>query len=856
MHEVTLGTLRSLRARARRLLETVQNDLSPYVQTDGTFRRKPDSPPGEINVTTTCSCLMALALTNSYAEFYRGREAGGAVAIFARLVGAPWMSSGLGANNAFTTTLILRTFGFLEQERLRRPTSSQAHQTVHKKRWELHLGITDAVGLARRLAARDDTASEYVWLSLTDRTRQLVSKALGTTEPGDTILRPEELRNVLAVDLRRLIQSGWIYHEKRFIKASQATKNILAKKPTGYALAEANHLLLIDEFADHIASRVDLTLQKITDLLGSDPDNFSINEYPPSATVLYWFVDGISRAELTLHPEAWGRLCAWAAKEFNHERSLVVAEHQATMDPTAMGMAACLCARLRTISDSGPGLGTTKDHLAMLPSVIELERSIQELMSRQAPSGIWNKYFPLFHYQDAGSNFCFTFELLEAVLNEFGGSTNKILDLPSFIEGMERAVTWCEDNRLRYSVQTIPYTGWNSGGYLETLRKGQPESWASAVVHMFLWELDTVLSERIQQRVLRKYKSRPTTPRPRRGNALTAEASVLASPELDALLDIEVLLQGRPESLTSVLRTQIVANYADHTEKSLRRHPPKKPLSVLLFGPPGTSKTQITKAVAADLNWPLLELTPADFVRGTLANVYLQADDIFDDLMDLAGVVVFFDEMDALVQTREGDVQLDIASQFLTTTMLPKLTRLHDQAKVVFFMATNFQDRFDAAIKRSGRFDLLLCMGPPTLSDKLERLHRAYFAKKETPQTLKAAALVKKFLRGQVKLREQLHLYTFGEFRAFLKSIGGEHEIGDKVEALGAAVFRKRLTEYSKFVSLKLSDLSPLRKIGVNWIKLPELDKKEFTLKQLEQKNLQPTPIVRYFCDRRESKIQ
>jgi hypothetical protein len=844
-----------LRERARRLLETVQKDLSPYVQSDGTFRRKPDSPSGEVNVTTTCSCLMALALTNSFDDFYEEREAGGADAIFARLVAAPWMSSGLGANNAFTTALILRTFGFLEQEQLRRPASPQADQTIHKKPWELHLGITDAIGLARRLAARGDAASEYLWLSLTDRTRQFVARALGTTGSADTKTQPEEVSSVLAVDLRRLIQSGWIYNESRFTKTSQATKRILDNKPTGYALAEANHLLLIDEFPAEIAPRVGRTLQEIAELLGSDPDNFSINEYPPSATVLYWFVDGLSRAKLSLRPEHWRDLCSWAANEFNHERSLVVAEHQATMDPTAMGMAACLCARLRTIIDDA-ALGTKKDHLSILPSVIELERSIQELISRQAPSGIWNKYFPLFHYQDAGSNFCFTFELLEAVLNEFGGSTNRILDLPAFIDGLKRAVTWCEDNRLRYSVGAIPYTGWNSGHFLATLRKGQPESWASAVVHMFLWELDTVLSERIQQRVLEKYKSRPTTPRPLRTKTSTAKTATSQSPELDALLDIEVILQGEPESLTSVLRDQIVANYKDRTEKSIRRNPPKKPLSALLFGPPGTSKTQLTKALASDLNWPLLELTPADFVRGTLANVYLQADEIFDDLMDLAGVVVFFDEMDALVQTREGEFQLDIASQFLTTTMLPKLTRLHDQAKVVFFMATNFQDRFDAAIKRSGRFDLLLCMGPPKLSEKLDRLHRAYFAKKETPQTLKAGALVQQFLKRAPKLREQLQLYTFGEFRAFVKSIGGEHEIGDKVEALGGAEFRKRLTEYSKFVSLKLSDLSPLRKLGVNWTRLTDLDEKEFTLKQLEKKNLEPTPIIRYLCDRRESKIQ
>src|SRR5205807_2128408 len=113
----------------------------------------------------------------------------------------------------------------------------------------------------------------------------------------------------------------------------------------------------------------------------SHSDNFSINEYPPSAAVMYWFVDGIARAKIALTGERWFVLGTWAAKEFNHERSLVLAEHDAMMDPIAMGMSACLCARLRRISDEAQ-LGATKEHLAILPSLVELEHSIGELFSK------------------------------------------------------------------------------------------------------------------------------------------------------------------------------------------------------------------------------------------------------------------------------------------------------------------------------------------------------------------------------------------------------------------------------------------------------------------------------------------
>jgi len=278
----------------------------------------------------------------------------------------------------------------------------------------------------------------------------------------------------------------------------------------------------------------------------------------------------------------------------------------------------------------------------------------------------------------------------------------------------------------------------------------------------------------------------------------------------------------------------------------------------LLFGPPGTSKTDITGDLADELNWPLIAITPSEFVKGTLADVYVRADEIFQDLLDLSGVVVFFDEMDALVQTRDAEVQLDIASQFLTTTMLPKLTSLHDEGRVVFFMATNFQDRFDAAIKRPGRFDLLLCMGPPKLSEKLDRLYVVYGLDADDPessQAVKAGTMIKRYLKNKPELRDQLSLYTFSEFKAFLRQFGDKKSIGDGVEQVHASEFQRLLRHDSKYVALKLSDLKSLRKI-VKWEKLADLKTKKFTLKQLEKRKMSLSPIIRYLCDWQESKDQ
>jgi hypothetical protein len=139
--------------------------------------------------------------------------------------------------------------------------------------------------------------------------------------------------------------------------------------------------------------------------------------------------------------------------------------------------------------------------------------------------------------------------------------------------------------------------------------------------------------------------------------------------------------------------------------------------SAILFGPPGTSKTTLVESIAGAIGWNYLEIHASDFLRDGMDNVPRRADLIFQQVMELDHCVVLFDEIDELLRDR-GQVESDPFGRFLTTSMLPKLAKLWDQKRVLFFVNTNWIDLADPAIKRSQRFDASIFVPPPSFSKK------------------------------------------------------------------------------------------------------------------------------------------
>jgi SpoVK/Ycf46/Vps4 family AAA+-type ATPase len=196
----------------------------------------------------------------------------------------------------------------------------------------------------------------------------------------------------------------------------------------------------------------------------------------------------------------------------------------------------------------------------------------------------------------------------------------------------------------------------------------------------------------------------------------------------------------------------------------IERHPRHLPsgaeesASVLLFGPPGTSKTTIVQAVADRLGWPVVFLSPGSFIEHGLEAIEASAQSVFERLQALRHVVVIFDECDELFRDRrptETTPQFRNISAFVTASMLPKLQNLHDRGKVLFFICTNHADMMDPAVLRGGRTDHRIGVGPP---DRLARSAIINSFRDELPHKehlddalVELAAIAERFSRGELK---------------------------------------------------------------------------------------------------------
>ncbi|CAG9129036.1 unnamed protein product [Plutella xylostella] len=143
----------------------------------------------------------------------------------------------------------------------------------------------------------------------------------------------------------------------------------------------------------------------------------------------------------------------------------------------------------------------------------------------------------------------------------------------------------------------------------------------------------------------------------------------------------------------------------------------RPPSGVLLYGPPGCSKTMIAKALATESGLNFLSIKGPELLSKYVGESERAVRNLFTKARQVAPSVIFFDEVDALGGERGGKQS---NSEMVLAQLLTELDGVVPLNSVTILAATNRPDRIDRALLRPGRLDRLIYVPLPDFETRLQ----------------------------------------------------------------------------------------------------------------------------------------
>lgn len=136
------------------------------------------------------------------------------------------------------------------------------------------------------------------------------------------------------------------------------------------------------------------------------------------------------------------------------------------------------------------------------------------------------------------------------------------------------------------------------------------------------------------------------------------------------------------------------------------------PNGIILYGPPGVGKSFFVRKLAEELGYNYLEVKGSDlatpFIHGSVGNI----GKVFNMAKQSAPSILCFNEISALVPDRKKLYDGSSHKEEETSEFLTQLEEAADN-NILVIGTTNFIERIDEAVLRSGRFDKKIYISLP-----------------------------------------------------------------------------------------------------------------------------------------------